>query len=46
MARRLQVIACPTCGDELESLLAACWKPACLAADIAEDQKWVRGDDQ
>lgn len=32
-----QVVLCPTCTGPLPGLLAICWKPDCLSADIAED---------
>lgn len=32
-----QQAVCPTCGGEVGSLLAACWKRACLTADADYD---------
>ncbi|WP_433460736.1 hypothetical protein [Micromonospora sp. CA-248212] len=32
-----QQATCPTCGNPVASLLAACWKPACLTADADYD---------
>ena len=33
----VQAVFCPTCGGGVDSLLAACWKPACLTADADYD---------
>ena len=32
-----QLVTCPTCGGPVASLLAACWKPECLTADLDYD---------
>lgn len=41
-----QTVSCPTCGDPVGSLLAACWRARCLTADANYDARFERYDDQ
>lgn len=39
MSAARQVVTCPTCSRPVPGLLALCHKPACLSAEIADDQR-------
>lgn len=41
-----QQVTCPHCGHPLPGLLAQCWKPTCLRADIAADAAFDQAADQ
>lgn len=41
-----QQTECPHCGNPVAGLLAQCWKPDCLSADIADDAAYERSTDQ
>lgn len=36
---------CPTCLNPVDGLLALCWRPGCIAADIDFDYRYTRLDD-